>query len=97
VTERGNLRYDLGDGVSIAITSAEHIHYMEIEKMVDEESKDDDSKKLLSMLESHGLKPVGKVEFDDLCGRLTKQVDWAYSDGSADRDRLKKQLASYIR
>lgn len=95
VTERENFRYELKDGVSIVIVSAKHIHYLEIEKMTDKKSQKSDEMQVLSILDSYNLIPINKRGFDDLCGRLSNDVDWPYSCSDKDQKALKSMLAGY--
>ncbi|MEK7208864.1 MAG: hypothetical protein AAB677_01235 [Patescibacteria group bacterium] len=83
------------DDYEIASVNAGPISYIEIEKMInteDEKLIEQERGRLGRILSEFDLLPMGKDQFNDLCKRLTKKVDWVFSGSREDYARLESDL-----
>lgn len=84
----------------IALVDAETISYIEVERIVDTKDKkvvEQERNKLTTILTKLGLVPIDKKQFDDLCQRLTTQVDWVFTGSKEDYRKLEAELKSFER
>lgn len=95
VGERVTVNFDFGKGTVVALVKADRIAYLEVERMTDKQHYEDDKTEVMEVLSELGYKPLLKSDFDDLCHRLTKHVDWKFHGTPKDLTRLKKVLRWY--
>lgn len=84
----------------IALVDAENISYIEVERMVntrDKKAIEQERSKLTKILTNLNLVPIDKKRFDDLCQRLTNQVDWVFTGSKEDYRKLEAELKSFER
>jgi|SRR3989344_875683 len=96
VTERVNELYNLRGGIKLVWVKAKHISYVELEKMTDKAHKDEDGKKLTTLMGSIGIRKINKNQFNDLCDRLTKEVDFVFKPGKKDFQKVTRILEKYM-
>ncbi|MBU6390141.1 hypothetical protein KGQ31_01175 [Patescibacteria group bacterium] len=96
VTERVNEVYELPNGATLVWVKAKHISYIELEKMTDKINKRKDTEKLKIIMDNMEMREINKVQFDNICARLTREVDLVLKPGSADVKKISRMLKPYL-
>ncbi|KKR83069.1 MAG: hypothetical protein UU28_C0004G0005 [Parcubacteria group bacterium GW2011_GWD2_40_9] len=55
----------------------------------------EDKRKLLEILYNLKLKPINKIEFNELCDRLSKHSDWSFDGSKKHFKKLAGMLSAY--
>jgi hypothetical protein len=96
VAERETYNFATGDDITFSVVTAGDIAYVEIEKMTNEKSIEEDRSELYEIAESFDLNVIESEQvFDDLCDRLSKSCDWQFTGTDEDYERLQEQLEEY--
>lgn len=96
VAERETYNFAIGDDITFSVVTACDIAYVEIEKMTNEKSIEEDRSELYEIAESFDLDIIESEEvFDDLCDRLSQSCDWQFTGEDADYKRLQGQLEEH--
>lgn len=96
VAERETYNFAIGDDITFSVVTACDIAYVEIEKMTNEKSIEEDRSELYEIAESFDLDIIESEEvFDDLCDRLSQSCDWQFTGEDADYERLQRQLEEH--
>lgn len=97
IGERETLNYALPGDIMVSLVSAGPIAYAELEKMSsksDIDQNNDQLKELAGQLKLQLLN--SEEEFNALCDRLSKEVDWSFYGTSKEYEKLNKLMDSYI-
>ncbi len=95
VGERVTANFDFGKDTIVSLAKADKIAYLEVERMTDKKHYEHDKRDVLGVLGELGYKPLMKAEFEDLCHRLTRRVDWKFKGSERDLKRLKGIIRRY--
>lgn len=95
VGERVTANFDFGKGTVVSLVKADKIAYLEVERMTDKKHYEQDKRDVFEVLAELGYKPLMKADFDDLCHRLTRHVDWKFKGNEKDLKRLKDIVRRY--
>ena len=96
VTERENFVFDLKNEISLVLVKADKISYVEIEKMSNLNTIEENKENLLRILADFELKQIkDDVEFNELCDRLTKYSDWVFTNSEKDLEKIDTMLKNY--
>lgn len=97
VAERETYNFAIGDDIFSVVIACD-IAYVEIEKMTDKESIEEDRSELYEIAKSFDLDIIESEQvFDELCDRLSKSCDWQFAGEDADYERLQGQLEEHSR
>lgn len=96
VGERETFNFDFGDGVIASLVSAKKISYIELEKMSSKVDIDKNNEQLKIIANILGVKIIEtSSEFNDLCDRLDKNVDWNFLGTNSCYKKLETVLKKY--
>lgn len=96
VAERETVNYQLGRGMTIAVVRAGHIVYVELEKITDRGYYRRDYRRLTELAEKFGLTIIhSRRAFNELCDRLTTQVDWTFRPTARYHTKLARIFRRY--
>lgn len=95
VTERDNFVFDFPNEITVTITRAQKICYIEFEKMTHEASAETTRRELAAPMAKFNLSPLNKTQFTDICRRLDEKVDWQFGGSPADFKKLSELLEKY--
>lgn len=96
ITERENWLFDVGNEVYLSLVRAGNIAYVEIEKMSNANTIEENQKELLRLIKNLDLKLIeNEKEFNELCERLTKYSDWEFKGETNDYQKLENLLKTY--
>lgn len=96
IGERETFNFDLGNNVIASLVKAKMISYIELEKMSSKNDLNKNRKELEKIVEGLKLKIIKtSAEFDELCDRLDKKVDWNFSGSKGDYKKLERILQKY--
>lgn len=96
VGERETINYVLPDDITVSLVSAGSISYVELEKMSSLPFVEKNHLQLKEFSNQLGLHLLNsEEEFDELCKRLDKDVDWSFHGTNEEYIRLEKLLDRY--
>lgn len=95
VGERETFNYKLPDGVVVSLVSAGPIAYVELEKMSSRSDLDQNKKQLKELSDSLELQLLDEKEFDSLCERLAKKIDWPFHGTDEEYKKLAELINRY--
>ncbi|MFZ5391439.1 MAG: hypothetical protein ACOZAJ_04165, partial [Patescibacteria group bacterium] len=96
IAERETYNFLLNDSVIFSVVKAGNISYVEIEKMSSKDTLEVNRKHLLDLISEYDLKLMNsREEFNNLCGRLSKQCDWLFTNTVEDFNKLKEIFIRY--
>lgn len=87
------------EGYEIAIVDAKKYAYVEIEKVIETDDEiliNQEKNNLEKIINSAGMTAINKEQFDNLCDRLTSEVDWEFSGSDSDYLRLESELSELL-
>jgi len=87
------------EGYEVALVDADKFAYVEIEKVLDTSDEaliTEEKNNLEEIMVSAGMTSINKKQFDNLCDRLTKEVDWVFNGSSADYSKLESELSDFL-
>jgi len=98
IGEREILNYVFPGDITVSLACTGPIAYIELECMSYRSEVEVNRKKLLNLAKQLRLKLfTSEVEFDQLCQRLTDEVDWIFHNTKKDYTKLAKLFKKYIR
>lgn len=93
VGERETWNFEFPNKVIISLVKAGELSYLEIEKMTDEVSQQEDKEELLDIAKEMDIKLVeSKEQFDNFCMRLLEVGDWKFNNTEEDYIKLEGTL-----
>jgi len=96
VGERETFNYSLPNNITISLVSAGDISYIEIEKMSSRADLDKNKKQLEEISDRLSLKLLqNEKEFNELCKRLSRRIDWPFLGTKKDYLKLSKLFGRY--
>jgi hypothetical protein len=97
IGEREQQDFALPNGVTATIVKAQHLAYLELEKLSSLEHESSDLKLLEDLGKQLGLNFIAtEDEFQELISRLNTEVDWQFSHTTEDYTRLESLLDTYL-
>jgi len=96
VGERETFNYTLPNNITVSLVSAGPISYIELEKMSSETEVEKNNEQLKQYADQLELQLIqSEAEFNTLCKRLTKEVDWPFHGTREEYIRLRKLVNYY--
>lgn len=96
VGERETINYSLPEDITISVVSAGPISYIELEKMSSSSSAEKNHQQLKKISDKLGLCLLkSEEEFNELCNRLDRDVDWSFHGIDEEYVRLESLLCCY--
>lgn len=98
VGERETANYILEDKITASLVTAKQLVYLELEKMSNSDTAENDLNVLESLAKDLELKILkGEKDLDDFCRRLeTEGADWRFGGSEEDYQKLEKAYSFYI-
>ncbi|MCL5781922.1 MAG: CYTH domain-containing protein [Patescibacteria group bacterium] len=91
VGERKTVNFVVEDDIVLSLISAGNISYLELECMSTENQVKSNENRLREIARRLDIRLLeSDAEFDNLCDRLSKTVDWPYTDSYMDHAKLEK-------
>ncbi len=91
--------FSKSEGYEVALVDAGKIAYVEIEKVIDTNDEviiNQEKNNLEKIMQNANLIPINKKQFDNLCDRLTKEVDWVFYGSDEDYLKLATELSDFL-
>jgi len=98
VGERETLNYIFPDEVLVSLVFAGPYSYLEIEKMSSKDDLEENNEKLKKIANQLGVRLLkSEGEYQELCGRFTKEVDWFFEGTKENYAKLKELIDIYTK
>jgi adenylate cyclase class IV len=96
VGQRQTFNYTFPNNITVSLVLAGKYAYVELEKMSSRKEIKNNTKLLETETNRLGLRLIeSEADFEELCDRLSREVDWVFKGSKKDYEKLEKLLEKY--